>query len=73
MKAILEYYLPEDEDAYNAARNGYAYLAIINGLRDALHDKIKYNPPKSKEANAILDELWEKLFSLASEEGVILW
>ena len=73
MKTIWEFYLPEDEDAYSAARNGYAYLTIIRGLRDALHDKIKYNPPKSKEANAILDELWEKLFSLASEGGIILW
>mgnify|MGYP001577739601 FL=1 len=73
MRAILEYYLPEDEEDYNVARNGHAYLAIINGLRDTLHDKIKYNPPKSKEANVILDELWEKLFALASEEGVTIW
>ena len=73
MKAILEYYLPEDEDDYSVARNGHVYLAIINGLRDELHNRIKYNPPKSKEAQAILDELYKKLFALAEEEGASIW
>mgnify|MGYP001613611866 CR=1 FL=1 len=64
---------PEDEDDYSVARNGHVYLAIINGLRDELHNRIKYNPPKSKEAQAILDELYKKLFALAEEEGASIW
>ena len=72
MKAILEFYLPEDEEEYTRARDGASYYSILNELREGLRSKLKYNPPKDKKAYDALNSVYENLFSLANEYGVSL-
>ena len=73
MKAILEFYLPDDEEEYNNAKNGAAYYALLNNFVSSIRDIRKYKPPKSKEAGDLLEKLWTELFDLAKHFGVTIW
>ena len=72
MKAILEFYLPEDEEEYTRARGGAAYYSILNKLREELRGQLKYDPPKNRKAYDALQSVYERIFSLADEYGVSL-
>ena len=73
MKAILEYYLPEDEEEYNNARNGAACHSILTDLAGNLRDRLKYDPPKNKKEYDALNGVYVRLFKLAEEYGIIIW
>ena len=43
MKAILEYNLPEDQDDFNYANNGFNYYMALVEMDEWLRSEYKYN------------------------------
>ena len=70
MKAILEFDLPDEDEAYRQARNGAAYCSILSRLKEDLRSQLKYNPPKNRGGYTALQSVYESIFSLAQEYGV---
>ena len=63
MKAILEFTLPEDSDAFKLAQRGSAYFSFLFDLDQTLRDWLKYKHQfKSPE------EVMEKIREMIAED-----
>lgn len=56
MKAILEFLLPDDEDAHRAAVNGMRFLSTLRCLDEHLRGRLKY-AELSKATREELEEI----------------
>jgi hypothetical protein len=52
MKAILEFDLPEDNDDFQAAINGYNYKSAIKDFDELLRSEMKYKELSKETYNA---------------------
>ena len=66
MKATLEYNLPEDQDDFNYANNGFKYYMALVEMDEWLRTEYKYN---GKEE---MYEVREKLREIIFENNVKL-
>ena len=66
MKATLEYNLPEDQDDFNYANNGFNYYMALVEMDEWLRAEYKYNDKEE------LYEVREKLRQIIFENNVKL-
>jgi hypothetical protein len=52
MKAVLEFDLPEDNDDFQAAINGYNYKSAIKDFDELLRSEMKYKELSKETYNA---------------------
>jgi hypothetical protein len=64
MKATLEFYLPEDQEHFNHANNGFNYYMALVEMDQWLRSEYKYN---NKEE---MYEVRNKLREIISENNV---
>ena len=60
-KAILEFSLPEDEDALKLARRGSGYYSFLTDLDQELRGWIKYGGCPYKTVNELMEYIREKI------------
>lgn len=71
MKAILEFNLPDDDDAFKLAANAINWYSAMNDLSNHLRTEIKYNGDSYTEAEyRILESIREKLFECLNDNNV---
>ena len=66
MKAILEFNLPEDQERFDFANNGFNYYMALSEMDQWLRSEYKYN---GKEA---MFEVRQKLNEIINENNVKL-
>ena len=66
MKATLEFNLPEDQDDFNYANNGFKYYLSLVEMDEWLRSEYKYNDKEE------MYEVREKLRQIISENNVKL-
>ena len=66
MKATLEFNLPEDQDDFNYANNGFNYYMALVEMDQWLRSEYKYNDKEE------MYEVREKLRQIISENNVKL-
>ena len=64
MKAVLEFNLPEDQDDFNYATNGFNYYMVLSEMDQWLRSEYKYND------NEPMYKVREKLNSICNENNV---
>lgn len=64
MKAILEFNLPEDQDDFNYATNGFNYYMVLVEMDQWLRSEYKYNGKED------MYEVREKLREIYLENNV---
>ena len=69
MKAILKFDLPDEEDEYENANNGWKYLGILRELDTYLRNEEKYRDVD----NIPVEDVRQKMTDLFDELGVPLW
>ena len=69
MKAILKFDLPDEEDEYENANNGWKYLGILRELDTYLRNEEKYRDVD----NIPVEDVRQKMTDLFDEFGVPLW
>lgn len=67
MKAVLEFDLPEESEAFKDAQKGTQYAAILEELDQYLRGVIKYHD-LPEEITAIYQEIRDKLSELRDDE-----
>jgi hypothetical protein len=73
VKAILEFNLPEEQDAHRHAINGGAYVAALAELDNLLRGDIKYNEGLPEDVAAKVREIRESLHSICAELDISVW
>ena len=53
-RVTLEFKLPEEQEEFDTARNGIAYVCVLNELDSWLRGFLKYECPKSLDAHTLL-------------------
>lgn len=69
MKKILEFNVPEDNEEFEMANNGYKYQLALYEIDQFLRGKIKYQD-LSEAQEQIYQEVRDKLHELTNEYGV---
>lgn len=69
MKAVLEFNLPEDQDDFDTAINGWKYRSIIWDINNFLRSKLKYNE-LSSEQREVYDKIRTELWNLINEHKI---
>lgn len=72
MKAVLEFNLPEEQEAFELAVAAHKYRTVLTEFDQSLRDDIKYPKEPTKNLAGLIvarDRLWEFL----KEEGISLW
>lgn len=72
MKATFTYNLPDEQNDYDAARQGMSIYCLLQDYDNWLRGEVKYASP-TLEREAILEEVRDKLHSLLEEEGIELY
>ena len=79
MKAMLQFALPDEQDAFEVAQNGWKYRAALSEFDELLRGIVKYG--NSAFAGPLDEQQWEEaadrfrrsLHSILDEEGVSLY
>lgn len=61
MKAVLEFNLPEDQDDFDTATNGWKYRSVLCDIDNFLRSKLKYEelpPGEDSGYEKARAELW---------------
>ena len=66
MKAILEFNLPEDQERFDFANNGFNYYMALSEMDQWLRSEYKYN--EKEEMYAVR----QKLYLICSENNVTI-
>lgn len=66
MKGILEFSLPEDEEAFKYAQNGISYSIVLDELDNWLRAKSKYEDQET----ITIEEVRAKLHELKNERNL---
>ena len=61
MKAVLEFNLPEDQEAWEAATRGQQYFFCLTDLADAFRSKVKYGDGQPVPWEEVRDLFWAAL------------
>lgn len=69
MKAVLEFQLPEEQDAFNLATNQGACSAAIAEMREYLRVQIKYT---EDEHQPDIHAVWDRFHDIINEWGIDL-
>ena len=72
MKAILEYNLPEDSEAFNVASKATDLYLVLWELDQILRDKVKYGEGLSDDVYKAYDLLRDKIRDMLFEHGCSL-
>lgn len=69
MKAVLEFNLPEDQDDFDTATNGWKYRSVLCDIDNFLRSKLKYEelPPGEDIA---FEKARTELWNLVNEHKV---
>lgn len=74
MKAILEFQLPDEDDAYNCAIHGMDWKIVVEALDQELRNRTKYADPKESEIKtAAYQEIRDYLHELLRDENLCLY
>ena len=57
MKTTIEFDLPDDREDFDIAIKANAYRACLSDTLSMVRDKLKYDPPKGKDARGFLEDL----------------
>ena len=71
MKAILKFNLPEENEEFETASNGWKYKLILWNLDDHLRSKIKHEDLEETEYD-IYSKIREQLWEFVNEENLTL-
>jgi hypothetical protein len=71
MKATIEFNLPEDDNQYKWATNGYNYFAVLYNFREYLKNKLKHED-LTPEQEAVLEVIQSDFLEMLYDEEVIL-
>ena len=66
MKAILEFNLPEDQERFDFANNGFNYYMALSEMDQWLRSEYKYNDKEEMYA------VRQKLYLICSENNVTI-
>lgn len=69
MKAVLEFSLPEDQDDFDIATNGWKYRSVLCEIDNFLRLKLKYEELAPGEGGAY-DKTRTELWNLLNERNV---
>jgi len=72
MKAILEFNLPEENEEFESASNGWKYKSLLCEFDNFLRNKIKYEDLKDEDYE-IYNNVREQLWNLLNEENLTLF
>ncbi len=73
MLAKLEYTLPEEQEEFDVAHNGWKYKLILNELDNNLRNKLKYTENISDEEFSIYEKIREELHNLTLEHNITIY
>jgi len=72
MKAILEFNLPEDDEALTDARRGSDWKWAMDDLSNYLRSETKHADHTAEEY-AVFDKVRDKLFEILQERDLRFW
>lgn len=71
MKATIEFNLPEDQNNYKWATNGYNYFSVLYNFREYLQNKLKYED-LSDDRIFVIEQIQSDFLQMLHDEEVIL-
>ena len=72
MLAKLEYNLPEEQEEFDVAHNGWKYKLVLFEFDSSLRDKLKYNEVLTDEEFSLCEKLRKELHDLLTEQNLTL-
>lgn len=72
MKAVLEFNLPEEQDDFDTASNGWKYRSIIHDIDNFLRNKMKYEELPEEQYTAY-DKVRSELWNLINEHTLDIY
>lgn len=72
MKAVLEFDLPEEQDDFYTASNGWKYRSVIYDIDNFLRNKTKYEELTEEQYNAY-NEVRTELWNLINEHTLDIY
>lgn len=71
MKATIEFNLPEDDNQYKWATNGYNYFAVLYNFKEYLRNKLKHED-LSDDRIFVIEQIQSDFLQMLYDEEVIL-
>lgn len=71
MKATIEFNLPEDQNNYKWATNGYNYFSVLYNFREYLQNKLKHED-LSDDRIFVVEQIQSDFLQMLYDEEVIL-
>jgi hypothetical protein len=71
MKATIEFNLPEDDNQYKWATNGYNYFAVLYNFKAYLRNKLKHEN-LTPEQESVVEVIQSDFLEMLYDEEVIL-
>jgi sulfur carrier protein ThiS len=71
MKATIEFNLPEDDNQYKWATNGYNYFAVLYNFKAYLRNKLKHED-LSDDRIFVIEQIQSDFLEMLYDEEVIL-
>lgn len=72
MKAILKFNLPEEQEEFEIANNGWKFRSALSEYDNYLRGKIKYDESLTNEQYKVYDEVRTKLWEILNEDQLTL-
>lgn len=69
MRASLSFKLPDEEEAFEFAKNGLSYYSVLSNLDNYLRSKLKYEELTEEQSTAY-QNMRDKLHEFATDSGV---
>jgi hypothetical protein len=69
MKGTLEFNLPEDQDDFDTATNGWKYRSVIDDIDGFLRNKLKYDNLTQEQYDAY-DKVRTELWNFINEHNI---
>ena len=71
MKATIEFNLPEDDNQYKWANNGYNYFSVLYNFKAYLRNKLKHEN-LTPEQESVVEKIQSDFLEMLYDEEVIL-
>ena len=71
MKATIEFNLPEDQNQYKWATNGYNYFSVLYNFREYLRNKLKHED-LSEHDILVVEAIQSDFLEMLYDDEVIL-
>lgn len=72
MKAQLTFNLPEEQEEFETANNGWKYQSVLWDLNEFLRSKMKYDDKITDVQYDIYDEVRSKIWEFLNEKNITL-